>query len=494
MGEGKPFDSLRRLLGRKERETEKPQPATIVGITSCVYHVPFCRLERGKIGQAWARRAGLGERAAIYFDEDALTLGLEAAQRCIEEKGKADIEALYFASTSAPFWQRSSASFMAAACDLPPECETMDFAGSLRSATSALRASVDAVSSGRLSRVLIAAGDVRDGQPGESEEEWFGDAGSAVILGHDGVIAEILGMASRSDDFLDEWRRDSDGFIQTQSSRFTTERGYQASLVAVGQALLQKQGVQPQDCAKIILPSPDGRAHVNAAKRLGFQDGQIQNPLFQEVGACGSAAPFLLLAAALETAKPGERLLLLSYGEGADGFLLQVTEEISKRALPRSLSDHLSEKRLYPSYQIYKKMRTYYAENAEGPELSNVFLAKEEKQNVRLYGTHCLRCGTRQYPLARVCIACQNHDSLQEVPLERTGHVFTFTRDHLYVAPDVPTIMSVVDLNQGGRLYIQMTDVDPEDVHIGDEVVLTLRRRKESPTLHHYYWKCRPGR
>ena len=494
MGEGKPFDSLRRLLGRKERETEKPQPATIVGITSCVYHVPFCRLERGKIGQAWARRAGLGERAAIYFDEDALTLGLEAAQRCIEEKGKADIEALYFASTSAPFWQRSSASFMAAACDLPPECETMDFAGSLRSATSALRASVDAVSSGRLSRVLIAAGDVRDGQPGESEEEWFGDAGSAVILGHDGVIAEILGMASRSDDFLDEWRRDSDGFIQTQSSRFTTERGYQASLVAVGQALLQKQGVQPQDCAKIILPSPDGRAHVNAAKRLGFQDGQIQNPLFQEVGACGSAAPFLLLAAALETAKPGERLLLLSYGEGADGFLLQVTEEISKRALPRSLSDHLSEKRLYPSYQIYKKMRTYYAENAEGPELSNVFLAKEEKQNVRLYGTHCLRCGTRQYPLARVCIACQNHDSLQEVPLERTGHVFTFTRDHLYVAPDAPTIMSVVDLNQGGRLYLQMTDVDPEDVHIGDEVVLTLRRRKESPTLHHYYWKCRPGR
>ncbi|HYV31183.1 MAG TPA: OB-fold domain-containing protein, partial [Candidatus Binatia bacterium] len=470
------------------------QPATIVGITSCVYHVPFCRLERGKIGQAWARRAGLGERAAIYFDEDALTLGLEAAQRCIEEKGKADIEALYFASTSAPFWQRSSASFMAAACDLPPECETMDFAGSLRSATSALRASVDAVSSGRLSRVLIAAGDVRDGQPGESEEEWFGDAGSAVILGHDGVIAEILGMASRSDDFLDEWRRDSDGFIQTQSSRFTTERGYQASLVAVGQALLQKQGVQPQDCAKIILPSPDGRAHVNAAKKLGFQDGQIQNPLFQEVGACGSAAPFLLLAAALETAKPGDRLLLLSYGEGADGFLFQVTEEISKRSLPRSLSDHLSEKRLYPSYQIYKKMRTYYAENAEGPELSNVFLAKEEKQNVRLYGTHCLRCGTRQYPLARVCIACQNHDSLQEVPLERTGHVFTFTRDHLYVAPDVPTIMSVVDLNQGGRLYLQMTDVDPEDVHIGDEVVLTLRRRKESPTLHHYYWKCRPGR
>ncbi|MBI3795659.1 MAG: OB-fold domain-containing protein [Deltaproteobacteria bacterium] len=466
----------------------------MIGITSCGYHVPFCRLEREKIGQAWARRAGKGERAAIYFDEDALTLGLEAAQRCLEEKGKSGIDALYFASTSAPFWQRSSASFMAAACDLPAECETMDFAGSLRSATSALRAGVDALNSGRLSRVLIAAGEVRAGQPEEGEEEWFGDAGSAVMVGCEGVIAEILGMASRSDDFLDEWRRDTDGFVQTQSSRFTTERGYQASLVAVGKALLQKQGVQPQDCAKIILPSPDGRAHVNAAKRLGFQDAQIHNPLFQEVGACGSAAPFLLLAAALETAKPGDRLLVLAYGDGADGVLLQVTEEISKRSLSRALSDHLSEKRLYSSYQIYKKMREYYAENEDGADLSNVFLAKEEKQNVRLYGTHCLRCGTRQYPLARVCIACRNHDSLQEVPLEHAGQVFTFTRDHLYVAPDSPTIMSVVDLNQGGRLYIQMTDVDPEDVHIGDEVVLTLRRRKEGPTMHHYYWKCRPAR
>jgi hydroxymethylglutaryl-CoA synthase len=465
-----------------------------VGITSCGYHVPFCRLEREKIGQAWARRTGKGERAAIYFDEDALTLGLEAAQRCIDERGKAGIAGFYFASTSAPFKQRSSASFMAAACDLPSECETSDFAGTIRSATSALRAGVDAVGSGRLARVLIAAGEVRDGQPEESEEEWFGDAGSAVMIGREGVIAEILDCISRSDDLLDEWRRDTDEFIQTQSSRFATERGYQANLVAVGQALLQKQNLQPQDIAKIIIPSPDGRAHANVAKKLGFQDGQMQNPLFQEIGACGSAAPFLLLAAALETAKPGDRLLLLSYGEGADGFLLQVTDEISKREVTNSLSDHLSEKRLYPSYTVYKKMRSYFAENEDGPELSNVFLAKEEKQNVRLYGTHCLHCGTRQYPIARVCISCKNHDSLQEVPLERTGSVFTFTRDHLYVAADSPTIMGVIDVEQGGRLYLQMTDVDPEEVRVGDQVVLTLRRRKEGPTMHHYYWKCRPVR
>ena len=466
----------------------------MIGIISCGYHIPFYRLEREKIGQAWARRPGKGERAAIYFDEDALTLGLEAAQRCLEEKGRTGIDGLYFASTSAPFWQRSCASFMAAACDLPAACETADFAGSLRSATTALRAAMDAVSSGRLSQVLIASGEVRDGQPGEGEEEWFGDAGSAVTLGREGVIAEILGLASRSDDFLDEWRRDTDSFIQTQASRFSSERGYQASVVAVGTALLQKHGLQPQDCAKVILPSPDGRAHLGAAKKLGFQDAQVQNPLYSEIGACGSAAPFVLLAAALETANPGDLLLLLGYGEGADACLLQVTEEIRARSLVQSVSDHLSEKRLYPSYQIFKKMRTYAAEHEDGPELSNVFLAKEEKQNVRLYGSQCPRCGTKQYPITRICIACHNHDSLQEVPLAHAGEVFTFTRDHLYVAADSPTIMSVVDLDEGGRVYIQMTDVDPEDVRVGDTVVLTLRRRKEGPTMHHYYWKCRPAR
>jgi len=191
-----------RLLGsrrspqRSEDAMTAPQESErMVGITSCGYHVPFCRLEREKIGQAWARRAGKGERAAVYFDEDALTLGLEAAQRCIEDKGKDGVDGLYFASTSAPFRQRSSASFMAAACDLPSECETSDFNGTIRSATAALRAGLDALNSGRLSRVLIAAGEVRDGQPEESEEEWFGDAGSAVMLGRDNVLAEILDRA-----------------------------------------------------------------------------------------------------------------------------------------------------------------------------------------------------------------------------------------------------------------------------------------------------------
>ena len=476
----------------------------MIGITSRGYHIPFCRLERGKFHQAWDRRGGKGERAAVYFDEDSFTLGFEASQRCLEhlrntgrgnaQPGENEIDALFFASTSAAFWQRSSASFLAAACDLPATCETVDFGASLRSATAALRAGMDALKSGRLSNILIASGDVRDGQPGESEEEWPGDAGSAVTLGQEKVLAEILGQATCSSDFWDEWRRDTDDFIQTQTSRFSTERGYHKNLVSVGKTLLEQHGLLAQNVAKVILASPDGRAHAAVAKTLGFQGTQLLDPLFHDMGAPGSATAFLLLAAALEVASPGDLLLLLNYGDGADGVLLRVTDEIGNSPLPSSVSDHVSEKRLYPSYQIFQKMRTYYGEHQEAAELSNVLLEKEESQNVRLHGTLCMSCNTRQYPITRVCSACQNRDSLQEIPLAHTGQVFTFTRDHLYAAPDNPTIMSVVDLDQGGRLYLQMTDVDPEDVRIGDSVVLTLRRRKEGPTMHNYYWKCRPIR
>ena len=126
--------------------------------------------------------------------------------------------------------------------------------------------------------------------------------------------------------------------------------------------------------------------------------------------------------------------------------------------------------------------------------MSNVLLEKEESQNIRLHGTLCLSCNTRQYPITKICGTCRNQDSLQEVPLARKGSVFTFTRDHLYAGPETATVMAVVDLDNGGRMYLQMTDVDTEDVSIGDPVILTVRRRKESQTMHNYYWKCRPIR
>jgi hydroxymethylglutaryl-CoA synthase len=132
-------------------------------------------------------------------------------------------------------------------------------------------------------------------------------------------------------------------------------------------------------------------------------------------------------------------------------------------------------------------------ENAGGPEVSNVLWKLEERQNIRLRGSRCPKCGSVQFPMARVCAACKNTEGLVDHRLGRTGVVFTFTKDFLYDSPAPPTIMAVVDLDGGGRFLCQMTDADESDVRIGMPVELVLRRMREGARNHHYYWKCRPA-
>jgi uncharacterized OB-fold protein len=122
-----------------------------------------------------------------------------------------------------------------------------------------------------------------------------------------------------------------------------------------------------------------------------------------------------------------------------------------------------------------------------------VLWKREERQNIRLHGSKCEICRTVQFPMTRVCVACRSSERISEVPLGRTGRVFTFTKDYLYDAPTQPTIMTVVDLDGGGRFLCQMTDVHEREVRIGMPVDLVLRRMREGAQTHHYYWKCRPG-
>ena len=85
---------------------------------------------------------------------------------------------------------------------------------------------------------------------------------------------------------------------------------------------------------------------------------------------------------------------------------------------------------------------------------------------------------------------------MEPVKLQKRGRIFTFTLDHLvggeYLETPVPKV--VVDLDGGGRVFFDMTDVDPAAVKIGMEVELTFRRLHDGAGFHNYYWKTRPPR
>jgi hydroxymethylglutaryl-CoA synthase len=463
----------------------------MIGITDYSVYVPRRRMRREAIAAAWGAPAGAslaqGSKAVVNFDEDSLTLAQSAAWPLLRAGG---VEALSFASTSSPYWQRSAASLIAAACDLSAQTATADFGGSLRAGTTALRAAFDAVAAGSVRTALVTAADCRDGAPESAEEMLFGDAAAAIAIGSEGLAAELVAAATRSDDFPDEWRRDTDAEVHSFASKYSTARGYAENVVAVGRALFEKAAVRPEEIACAALPSSDGRAHIAAAKALGIAAAHVEDARAGDIGITGAAMPLFLLAHALDRAKAGDLILAIGYGDGADGFLFRALGDGGRL---RRDSSNISSKMEYSSYPIYRKLRDYWRASGGGTEISNVFLRREEAQNVRLHGSLCPECGTLQFPIAKVCAACHHHGGLIEKPLARRGRLFTFTKDFLYSGPVEPTVMAVVDLDAGGRFLCQMTDADPAAVEIGMEVELVLRRMREGSGDHYYYWKCRPA-
>lgn len=190
-------------------------------------------------------------------------------------------------------------------------------------------------------------------------------------------------------------------------------------------------------------------------------------------------------------------ILLLSYGSGADAILLAVTDDIEGQR-SRGRPDPIDHGKPLPSYQTYLKHRDLVKSQCGlwevDPFSSLTMMWREQKQNLALYGVRCRKCETVFFPARRVCPRCETKDAFEPQKLARHGRLATFSKDRLYPGPESPTVMAVIDLDGGGRLFTQMTDCDPEALQIGMEVELTLRKFHEAKGYAHYFWKAKPIR
>jgi 3-hydroxy-3-methylglutaryl CoA synthase len=465
----------------------------LIGITSFGAYIPRHRLSRALIAREWGGRGGPGERAVANHDEDSATMAVEAALNCLEGIPGSP-EGLLLATTTNPYAEKGMAGLAAMVLDLPREAFTADYSASLRAGTAALRSALEMVQSGRSRSLLIAAADCRLGEPSSDLEASLGDAAAALLVGQEGVIAELEATHSLAGDFTDTWRRDRDRYLQRGDPTFIQSYGHQKVVRDCVQGLLHKANLTAADIAVAVFGSPDKRAQVRLAKALGVEGTSASEALWDGVGDAGCATPLLHLAAALESAQPGERILLCSYGSGSsDAFLFRVTAAIEALRPRRAVAYHLARKRELPSYGKYLKFRQILAEEPLAPYASLPLSWREAKQDLQLYGIRCRSCGTFVYPRRRVCLCCGAKDDFQEEKLSRRGTVFTFTRDHLFPSPDPPIAMIVAEMEGGGRFFGQLTDADPAQVTIGMTVELTLRRLHQGGGFHHYFWKFRPA-
>ena len=464
----------------------------MVGLTGYSIYVPRFRLDRKLITQAWGTAQPAGAQAVANYDEDALTMAAEAARHLLGEGGC--VGGLYFASASAPYWEKQIAAVIATACDLPRRLETADFSGSARASMAAVLAAIRNVQAGAVDDAVVAAADARLAAPESDIEGVFGDAAVAVRIGTRDVIAEFIDAASIAEEFTYLWRTDDARFVQAFPGRFSNTFGYSRDVGEAIGLVLDRQQLKPGDIAKVALYSPDARAATDLAKSLGFDvKKQLPPSLAPAIGCTGNAEPWLQLAAVLEDAQPGDRVLVGSFGEGADVMLFRATDAITSRRPISRVRDWVDSGVPLASYEKYLKYRRVIESDEPGEAINNVLEFKELKQDVRLYGSRCRDCGTVQFPLARVCIKCKGRE-LNDQRLARNGSVFTFTVDHLIANLEHPLIMAVVDLDGGGRVYLQTTDAAADAVQVGTRVTLTFRRLHEGGGNHNYFWKARPAR
>src|SRR6184192_112054 len=460
----------------------------MVGITRIGTYFPRRRLDRALIAKAWGARVPAGTRTVAGFDEDALTMATDAVLACLGDADPAGFDALYFASTSSPYLEKQVASMIATAADLRRDLVVADLAGSVRAGLAALRAALDGVRAGSLRTALVAAADARLAEPESEMEPLLGDGAAAVAVGCDGVVAELVSAASVAEEFTYVWRTDEQRTLRVSETRFGTSHGYVRDMAEVIGAALRKAELPPARVARLALGAPEPRAAAEAARRAGFDPArQLEASLLSEVGLLGTAEPLALLARSLETAAPGDFLVVAAYGEGADALVLRATERLPA-ARPRPLADRLARGIALPSYERYLRARGVLP----GEPVTAMIEWKELRQDVRLYGSRCEACGLVQYPQARVCSGCQARDRMQEHKLGKRGSVFTFTIDNLAPVPEHPMPMAVIDLDSGGRVYLQVTDAAEGEVKVGAPVELTFRRLHEAGGNRNYFWKARP--
>src|SRR4030043_179786 len=302
------------------------------GIISYGAYVPLWRLNRDAIGAAWGRPSFGGGSEIQTVNADTVTMAVEAVLDCLAGIDRDSVDGLYFASTTAPFREKQCAALVAAAADLKPEIITIDFGNSLRAGTNALRAALDAVNSGSAQNIIVVAADCRLAYPRSDYAQNFGDAAAALLISKKGKpAANVKASHAISNEMYDVWRLDKDTFVQSWEDRFIIEHGYIENMSKAISGLLKKQNLLPGSITKAVLYAPTARTQQQLARQLGFDPKtQLQDVLSNNLGVCGCAHSLLLLAAALETAREGDKFLVASYGDGSDAFLIEVTAQVDK--------------------------------------------------------------------------------------------------------------------------------------------------------------------
>ncbi|MBA3653293.1 MAG: OB-fold domain-containing protein [Actinobacteria bacterium] len=454
------------------------------GIVAYGTYIPYWRLERSRIAQALGTGAGAGTRAVASYDEDATSMGVEAARAALAvaagRPGDHAIKEVVFVTTAPPYLDKTNATAIHAALGLAQNVPAFDAIGSVRSAAGATKFAGDGT--------LLVLSDIRTGLPGSTDEAQGGDAAAAFLFGEgDDVIAERIGFGSSTAEFLDRWRVPGDNYSHQWEERFG-EAAYVPLAEAALADSLKSAGISREDVDHFLAVG----LHARAVR--GFKSAVDLTP---SIGNSGAAAAGLVLSDVLDRAKPGDLIARLIISDGADCSVWRVTDAITSYRRHTTVADQIAVGRDDLDYAKFLTWRGFLdREPPRRPDPERPAAPPSFRRDDWKFGftaSRCTACETRHLPPSRVCVKC---NAVDEMVPERLADVkatiATFTVDRLAYSLSPPIVAAVIDFDGGGRFRCELTDVDPATVKIGDRVEMTFRRLFTAGGVHNYFWKAKP--
>jgi 3-hydroxy-3-methylglutaryl CoA synthase len=481
----------------------------MAGITSYGGYLPRYRLSRMVIVQnmAWyfpvIMAVAGGEKAVANWDEDSVSMAVAAAYDCMEGRDRKTLDGLYFASTTMPFADRLNAGIIAAALNMREDGVTnADFAACQKSGTTAMIAALDAVQAGSRDNILVVASDQRRAKMATMFEMFYGDGAAAVLFGSKDVIAEFKGSHSVNCDFIDHYKGQGRDFDYGYEERWVRDVGYGKIIPQAVNAYLSKSGTAIGDYHKVVYPCYFSGTHKAIAATLGIEKGRAQNNLHANVGDTGAAHPLVMLASALETASPGDRILVAGFGQGCDVLAFEATDRIAGFKAAKGIQGSLADRVELTSYQKFTKFRDLITADLgirgeANPNTSLTMLWRRRKMILGLVGVKCTQCGTPQFPQYPTCVnpecwAVGQYEDYQFSDREAT--ILMFTGDLLSPSVDPPAVYGLVSFEGGGRSLFDFTDCDLNVVKVGMKAKMSFRRRQQDGArgFTGYFWKVVP--
>lgn len=473
-----------------EQVTRSEQP---FGIAALGGYVPLLRLDRKAAARelAWSGLAmpRAGMRAVADWDEDALTMAVEAARPLCG--GKAP-EALRFASTSAYFTDRAQSGIALDALALPRTVRTSDAANSRRAGTSAL---LDALLAAR--DEIVTAGEARPTQPGSAAQLAFGDGAAAVRTGA-GAPARLVGHASLSHDLVDRYASREHPFSYAYEERFVRDVAVAEVMVPAVRAACAVAGISPAQLAHAAVHEPVGASWRAAAKALGCAAPNHCEAVSELAGDLGAAHALYGLGLALDAAKAGDFVLLLGFGSGVDALIFEVNGPIPGAS---AMAAGLREGQVLSSYSRFLSltgsveldwgMRAEFEQKAQATVLERVgrdmigFIGGQDST------------GNVQFPKSAFPVnpALSEPETLADVRLaDLEAKVVSVTADRLNFTPDPPFDFGLVQFPNGARVLMELVNRPAEGFRVGDGVRMRLRIKAQNRRLgfRTYFWKAAP--